>query len=263
MLTIPECPSQSGSPCRDDLQTTLQARLEGCYTLERVLGWGVMATVFLARDLKHKRLVAFKVLRDEIAATLGADHFHREIEIAARLQHPHILTVLDSGEAGGRLWFTMPYVEGQTLRARLRREHLIPVEEAVRIAREAAGALDYAHDQGVVHRDVKPENILLTLRDEVLVADFGIARGLAGDDALTQAGIALGTPMYMSPEQASGCQVDRRADVYSLGCVLYEMLAGRPPHTGPTAQAILAKRIAEPVPSVQAVRSCVPGLLDQ
>jgi len=263
MLTIPECPSQSGSPCRDDLQTTLQARLEGCYTLERVLGRGGMATVFLARDLKHKRLVAFKVLRDEIAATLGADHFHREIEIAARLQHPHILTVLDSGEAGGRLWFTMPYVEGQTLRERLRREHQIPVEEAVRIAREAAGALDYAHDQGVVHRDVKPENILLTLRDEVLVADFGIARGLAGDDALTQAGIALGTPMYMSPEQASGCQVDRRADVYSLGCVLYEMLAGRPPHTGPTAQAILAKRIAEPVPSVQAVRSCVPGLLDQ
>src|SRR6185503_5231517 len=161
MLTIPECPSQSGSPCRDDLQTTLQARLEGCYTLERVLGWGGMATVFLARDLKHKRLVAFKVLRDEIAATLGADHFHREIEIAARLQHPHILTVLDSGEAGGRLWFTMPFVEGKSLRDRLRRERQLPVADALQIAREAARALDYAHQHGIVHRDIKPENILL------------------------------------------------------------------------------------------------------
>jgi serine/threonine protein kinase/tetratricopeptide (TPR) repeat protein len=263
MLTTTDSTSQGGTPCCDDLQARLQARLDGCYTLERVLGRGGMATVFLARDLKHKRLVAFKVLRDEIAATLGADHFHREIEIAARLQHPHILTVLDSGEAGGLLWFTMPYVEGQTLRQRLRQEQQIEVEDAIRIAREVAGALDYAHEQGVVHRDVKPENILLTRRDEVLVADFGIARALGGDEVLTQAGIALGTPIYMSPEQASGCTVDERSDIYSLGCVLYEMLVGRPPHTGPTAQAILAKRIAEPPLSVQAVRSSVPSSIDQ
>src|SRR4029453_15408838 len=153
-----ESTSQGGAPSREDLQTRLQAWLEGRYALERVLGRGGMATVFLARDLKHKGRVAFKVLRDESAETLGADHFHREIEIAARLQHPHILTVLDSGEAGGLLWFTMPYVEGHTLRERLRHDHQIEVEEAIRIAREAAGALDYAHEQGVVHRDVKPEN---------------------------------------------------------------------------------------------------------
>jgi len=263
MPKITDSTCQGGTPCRDDLQNRLQARLDDSYALERVLGRGGMATVFLARDLKHKRLVAFKVLRDEIAATLGADHFHREIEIAARLQHPHILTVLDSGDAGGLLWFTMPYVEGQTLREHLRQEHQIEVEEAIRIAREAAGALDYAHEQGFVHRDVKPENILLTRRDEVLVADFGIARALGGEDVLTEAGVALGTPIYMSPEQASGCTVDARADIYSLGCVLYEMLAGRPPYTGPTAQAILAKRIAEPPPSVQAVRSCVPDSVDQ
>src|SRR5262245_25867193 len=258
-----ESTPQGGTPSREDLKTRLQACLEGRYALERVLGRGGMATVFLARDLKHKRRVAFKVLRDEIAATLGADHFHREIEIAARLQHPHILTVLDSGDAGGLLWITMPYVEGQTLRELLRHEHQIEVEEAIRIAREAAGALDYAHEQGVVHRDVKPENILLTRRDEVLVADFGIARALGGDEVLTQAGIALGTPIYMSPEQASAGTVDGRADIYSLGCVLYEMLVGRPPHTGPTAQAILAKRIAEPPVSVRAERSCVPESVDQ
>jgi TolB-like protein/tRNA A-37 threonylcarbamoyl transferase component Bud32/Tfp pilus assembly protein PilF len=247
-----------------DLQAQLQAGLAGQYTLERELGRGGMATVFLAQDLKHKRPVALKILLPELAASLGADRFHREIEIAARLQHPHILTVLDSGEAAGQLWFTMPYVEGQSLRDRLHREHQLPVEDALRITREAASALDYAHRQGIVHRDIKPENILLTKDGDVLVADFGIARALGGgDEQLTQTGMSVGTPAYMSPEQASGGQVDARSDLYSLACVLYEMLAGEPPYTGPTAQAIVAKRFSDPVPSVRRVRPSVPEAADQ
>src|SRR5215212_9399780 len=198
-----------------------------------------MATVYLAHDLRHDRPVALKVLHPELAASLGPDRFQREIRFAARLQHPHILTVHDSGEAAGQLWFTMPYVEGESLRDRLRRERQLPLEDALQIAREAARALDYAHRHGVVHRDIKPENILLTRDGSTLVADFGIARALGGDDGLTQTGMAVGTPAYMSPEQAAGDRtIDGRTDQFSLASVLYEMLAGEAPWTGPTAQAV-------------------------
>ena len=218
-----------------------------------------MAVVYLAHDLRHDRPVALKVLHPELAAALGPERFQREIRFAARLQHPHILTVLDSGEAAGRLWFTMPFVEGESLRDRIRRERQLPVDVALQIGREAARALDYAHQHGIVHRDIKPENILLTSDGTTLVADFGIARALEGDDRLTQTGFAIGTPAYMSPEQAAGDKgVDARTDVYSLGAVLYEMLAGEPPFTGPTAQAMIARRLSEPPPSVRRSRPNVP-----
>src|SRR5437773_8914525 len=206
-----------------------------------------MATVFLAQDLKHGRPVALKVLHPELAASLGPERFQREIRMAARLQHPHILTVLDSGEAGGRLWFTMPFIQGESLRDRLNRERQLPVEDALRIAREAADALDYAHQEGIVHRDIKPENILLSRR-HALVADFGIARALdaGGAHGLTETGMAVGTPAYMSPEQASGERIlDGRSDIYSLAIVLYEMLAGETPFSGATAQAMIARRFTE------------------
>jgi eukaryotic-like serine/threonine-protein kinase len=230
------------------------------YVLERELGRGGMATVYLARDLKHDRFVALKVLRPELAQTLGPERFHREIETVARLQHPHILPVHDSGETAGQLWFTMPFVEGESLRDRLRREQQLPVEVALRIATEAARALQYAHEHGVIHRDVKPENLLLTKDGSALVADFGIARALGtGDDRLTETGISVGTPAYMSPEQATGDRhLDARTDVYSLGAVLYEMLAGEPPFTGATAQSIVAKRLSGAVPPLRHVRPSVP-----
>ena len=260
----------------------LRSALTGRYTIERELGQGGMATVYLARDLHHDRLVALKVLRPELAASLGPERFQREIRIAARLQHPHILSVFDSGEDAGHLWFTMPYVRGESLRDRLRREGQLPVDEALRIAREAALALEHAHEEGVVHRDIKPENVLLTRDGSTLVADFGIARGLTGgrsdgqtvgrsdgqmigkaDVPLTEAGVVVGTPAYMSPEQAGGDpRLDARTDVYSLGCVLYEMLAGEPPYTGPTAQVITMKRLSEPVPSVRRIRPSVPESVD-
>jgi TolB-like protein len=219
-----------------------------------------MATVYLARDLQHDRAVALKVLRPELAAILGPERFLREIRLTARLDHPAILPLLDSGTDNGRLWYVMPYVEGGSLRDRLRVEVQLGVEEAVRIASEVAGALDHAHARGIVHRDIKPENVLLN-GERVLVADFGIAKALLAGDVgkLTETGLALGTPAYMSPEQAAAdSHLDGRADVYALGCVLYELLMGQPPFTGPTAQAILARQAVDPVPSLRAVRGTVP-----
>ena len=248
-----------------DLPAQLQAGLADQYTLERELGRGGMATVFLAQDLKHRRPVALKVLLPDLAHSLGSDRFHREIEIAARLQHPHILTVLDSGENAGQFWFTMPYVEGESLRARLTRERQLPVEDALRIAREAAQALQYAHEHGVIHRDIKPENLLLTRDGNTLVSDFGIARALGGgEEQLTQTGMSVGTPAYMSPEQAAGERtLDARTDIYSLAVVLYEMLAGEPPYTGPTAQAILARRFTEAPRALRTLRETIPDPIDQ
>jgi TolB-like protein len=242
----------------------LQAALADRYRIERELGRGGMATVYLAADLRHGRSVALKVLRPEIAPTLGAERFDREIAIAARLQHPHILGLFESGVTRGMLWYTMPYVEGETLRARLQREVQLDASEAVRVVCEVADALTYAHAAGVIHRDIKPENILLTAGHAV-VADFGIAHAIdaAGGERLTETGLALGTPQYMSPEQASGTRaVDARSDVYALGCVLYEMLAGEPPFSGPTAQAVLARHALDPVPSLRTVRASITPALE-
>ncbi|MGH7497422.1 MAG: serine/threonine-protein kinase, partial [Gemmatimonadales bacterium] len=248
-----------------DLRTLLQTGLVGHYTLERELGRGGMATVFLATDLKHERPVAFKVLHGELAQTLGPDRFQREIKLAARLQHPHILTVYDSGETAGQLWFTMPFVDGETLRDRLRRERQLSLPDALRITRQSAEALQYAHEHGVIHRDIKPENLLLTKDGNTLVADFGVARALgAVDDHLTQTGMSVGTPAYMSPEQAAGdSELDARTDIYSLASVLYEMLAGEQPYIGPTMQSILMKRLTDPVPSVRRLRPNVPEAVDE
>jgi tetratricopeptide (TPR) repeat protein len=220
--------------------------LAGRYTLERELGRGGMATVFLAHDQRHRRPVAVKVLRPQIAAYLGADRFLREIEIAARLTHPHILPLHDSGESGEQLYYVMPFVEGESLRERLAREGPLPLEKALRITCEVADALAYAHAQGIVHRDIKPGNILLEAGHAV-VADFGIARALssAGVQDMTTSGLIVGTPVYMSPEQASGSRVDGRSDLYSLGCVLYEMLTGSPPFSGATPQAVTAQHAYE------------------
>jgi Tol biopolymer transport system component len=221
--------------------------------LERELGHGGMATVYLARDLKHDRPVALKVMHPHLVATLGPERFLQEIRLAARLQHPHVLTVFDSGESDGHLWFTMPYVEGETLRDRLRREGTLRLPDALRITREAGEALQYAHEHGVVHRDIKPENILLTMDGNTLVADFGVARRLEGAEGSyrTETGILVGTPSYMSPEQASGDhEIDGRSDIYSLGCVLYEMLVGSPPFSGPTVHAVIAKHVSQAPPVI-------------
>jgi eukaryotic-like serine/threonine-protein kinase len=247
-----------------DTQALLQSGLASRYALERELGRGGMAVVYLARDLKHDRPVALKVLLPELAASLGANRFQREIRLVARLQHPHILAVHDSGETSGRLWFTMPYVDGESLRDRLRREGRLSVGEALRITRDAAEALQYAHEQGVIHRDVKPENLLLTRDGNTLVADFGIARAADGDENITKGDATMGTPAYMSPEQADGAMaVDARTDIYSLAAVLYEMLAGAPPYPGTTAMSVIAKWLSEPVPSARAARPEVPEEVDR
>src|SRR5438046_2658008 len=247
-----------------DSVARLRAALADRYTIERELGCGGMAIVYRAGDVKHRRAVAIKVLRPELAARLGPDRFLREVKIAASLNHPHILALYDSGDAGGFLFYVMPYVEGETLRARLDREKQLPVEDALGLTRQVASALSYAHARNVVHRDIKPENILLH-EGEAMVADFGIALAVsaAADERLTQTGIAVGTPAYMSPEQAASERaVDARSDVYSLGCVLYEMLAGEPPYTGPTVQALIAKRLVDPVPAVRRLRAAVPVGVD-
>jgi serine/threonine-protein kinase len=242
-----------------DVLERLRAALESRYRIESELGSGGMATVYLAEDLKHHRKVAVKVLRPELAAALGTDRFLREIEIAANLNHPHILPLFDSGEANDFLYYVMPYVEGESLRDRLNHEQQLPVDEALRIAREVATGLGFAHERGVVHRDIKPENILLEAGLAV-VADFGIARAVdaAGGTRLTETGMAMGTPEYMSPEQAAaGQDLDGRSDIYSLGCVLYEMLGGHPPFTGSTPREILARHTLDPVPSLAAARPSV------
>src|SRR5947199_3888675 len=246
-----------------DLLARLQAGLAGRYRIERELARGRTATVFLAHDMKHDRQVALKVLHTELAAAVGPERFVREIQFAARLDHPHIVALHDSGEAHGLLYFVMPYVAGESLRDRLDREAQLPIAEALSIAGDVADALGYAHSLGVVHRDIKPENILLA-DGRALVTDFGIARAInaAGSDRLTETGIALGTPAYMSPEQGTEeGGVDGRSDLYALGCVVYEMLTGAPPFTGPTAQAILARHAVDPVAPIRTVRGTVaPGV---
>ena len=247
-----------------ELLDRLKSALTDRYAIEEQIGQGGMAIVYLASDLKHRRKVALKVLRPEIGAALGPDRFLREIELAAGLTHPHILPLHDSGEADGFLYYVMPLVEGESLRDRLQREIQLPVDVALTIAREVAGALDYAHRHGVVHRDIKPENIMLH-DGSAMVTDFGIAKALtaAGAEQLTQTGVTIGTPAYMSPEQASGnTDLDGRSDLYSLGCVLYEMLAGAQPFVGPTPQAVIAKRFTEQAPRVRASRDTVPESVD-
>jgi eukaryotic-like serine/threonine-protein kinase len=257
--------SPPGNVTRRIEPDVLTAALADRYRVERELGRGGMATVYLAHDLRHDRPVALKVLLPELAASLGPDRFLQEIRIAARLRHPHILPVHDSGEAASRLWYTMPYVEGESLRQLLAREGQLPVDRAVRIATQVLGALGYAHAHGVIHRDIKPENILLE-GDQAVVADFGVARAItaAGDDRLTETGLAIGTPAYMSPEQATATRdLDGRSDLYALGCVVYEMLAGQPPFVGATAQQLLARHAMDPVPPLRTVRATVPGAVEQ
>ena len=241
------------------------------YPIERTLGTGGMATVYLARDVRHDRDVAIKVLNDELAESLGRQRFVREIKLAARLNHPHILPLYDSGESEGFLYFVMPVMQGQTLRDRLEQERVLPLDDAIRIASEVADALDYAHRLGFVHRDIKPENILLH-EGHAIVADFGIGKALAasigqrpeGDSAkdlpgltMTQIGVTVGTPAYMSPEQATGDELDGRSDLFALGCVVYEMLTGEVAFGGASAQATIARRFVYSPPPVTAKRDDV------
>jgi serine/threonine protein kinase/tetratricopeptide (TPR) repeat protein len=258
------------SPLPSDQLARLGTALAGRYAIERELGRGGMATVYLADDLKHRRKVAIKVLRPELTEVLGPERFDREIQIVAGLNHPHILQLYDSG-AAPLLWFSMPYVRGESLRQKLSRERQLPIEQAIAIVTQVASALDHAHAHGLIHRDIKPENILLH-EGEAMVSDFGIAigGGEAGKpgggegERLTGTGIMLGTPAYMSPEQAAGERaLDPRSDVYSLGCVLYELLAGEPPYTGITAQVVIAKRFTDPIPRVRRLRATVSPAVEQ
>jgi TolB-like protein/tRNA A-37 threonylcarbamoyl transferase component Bud32/Tfp pilus assembly protein PilF len=258
-LTDPDAPPKAAAPDAAEL-ARVRAALGDRYRVGRIIGEGGMATVYVAEDLKHRRNVAVKVMRRELAATVEAERFLREVEIAAQLNHPHILPMYDSGESGGVLYYVMPFVEEESLQGRMSREGQMQAEEACRLAREVAEALAYAHERGIVHRDIKPANILLSA-GHALVADFGIARAVrAGGEALTQTSSAVGTPQYMSPEQASGASdVDGRADVYAVGSVLYEMLAGEPPFTGPTAQVILARSLTEVPRPLAATRPELPA----
>jgi serine/threonine-protein kinase len=244
-----------------DSLTALQTALAERYAVQRELGHGGMATVYLAEDLKHRRQVALKVLKPDLADALGPERFLVEVGVTAQLDHPHILPLLDSGEADGFLYYVMPYVEGESLRDRLIREKQLPVDDAVQITREVADALGYAHSHGVIHRDIKPDNILLSA-GHARVADFGIARAVteAGRENLTGTGLAIGTPVYMSPEQAGGSkEMDGRSDLYSLGCVLYEMLAGQPPFTGRTVASLIHQHLAAEPPNITSIRPSVPG----
>ncbi len=247
-----------------DTSARLTSALADRYRLERELGQGGMATVYLAEDLKHGRKVAIKVLHPELSAVIGGERFLAEIKVTANLQHPHILGLIDSGDADGLLYYVMPYIAGESLRARLGRERQLPVDDALRLSREVASALDYAHRQGVVHRDIKPENILLQ-DGAALVADFGIALAVhqAGGSRMTQTGMSLGTPAYMSPEQAMGeREIGTRSDVYALGAMTYEMLAGEPPFTGPNSQAIVAKVLTEQAPPLRTKRPTVSAAIE-
>ena len=237
----------------------LNTALAGRYRIDRHLGEGGMATVYLCEDLKHDRKVALKVLKPELGAVLGADRFLAEIKVTANLQHPNLLPLFDSGEADGLLYYVMPYIDGETLRARLQREQQLPVDDVIRLVTLMAAALDFAHARGVVHRDLKPENILLQAGQPV-IADFGIALAVAqaGGDRITQTGMSLGTPHYMSPEQAAGERgVDARSDQYALAAMTYELLTGEPPHAGATAQVIIARVMTETPRSIRNARPAV------
>jgi serine/threonine-protein kinase len=244
----------------DPLAGLLEA-LRDRYRIDGEVGRGRMATVFRARDVRNDRWVALKLLHRDVGAAMGEERFREAVESAARLEHRHIQTVDDFGEDGGRFWFTMPFVEGETLHDRLGREGPLPLVEALRIAREAADALDHAHRQGVVHRDIKPENILLS-GGQVRVADFGIARALGAAPGAGRSDVPPGTPAYMSPEQATGAAIDAQTDIYSLGAVLYEMLLGEPPFTGPTPQAVIARAITESPRPLRPLRPSVSPAIE-
>ncbi|HWH03388.1 MAG TPA: serine/threonine-protein kinase, partial [Gemmatimonadales bacterium] len=245
-----------------DLLDILNDELKDKYVLQRELGRGGMATVFYAEDVKHGRGVAIKVLHPDVAASMGQDRFLREIEIAAKLQHPHILALYDSGTAGNHFYYVMPFVEGESLRDRLNREKQLGQEDVLKITAQVASALGYAHSRGVVHRDIKPENIMLS-GDTAIVADFGIARTEGAGHSLTQTGTIIGTPTYMSPEQGTGSpDIDGRTDQYSLACVVYEMLVGAPPFTGPTVQAVIARHSMDLVSPPSIVRESIPDTME-